>query len=272
MKPTLAAFQDAFVRALHGAAANDPRVAAFAAQPGFAVYRNTVFKGCVDALRANFPTVERLVGVDWFRSAALIYAQDEPPEDARLLLYGTSFPAFLAGFEPARELPWLADVARLDRFWTEAHVAADDTVLGAAGMASLSPEDFMRTVLRPHASARWAWFDQHPVYTIWSANREAVALPEALAWHGEGALLSRAGGAVTWRALGKGGYALLDACAAGRAMEEATACALEAEPDLDLGALFAGLFADGAFGAAQFPDDTAAPTPLPRKQSKTDGA
>ncbi|WP_322011836.1 DNA-binding domain-containing protein [Paraburkholderia sp. J12] len=272
MKPTLAAFQNEFVRALHGAVANDSRVAALAAQPGFAVYRNTVFKGCVDALRANFPTVERLVGSDWFRSAARIYAQDEPPEDARLLLYGSGFPVFLAGFEPARELPWLADVARLDRFWTEAHAAADDTVLGAATMAAFSPEDFMRTVLRPHASARWTWFGTHPVYTIWRANREEVALPEDLAWHGEGALLSRAGGSVTWRALGEGGCALLDACAAGRAMEEAMACALEADPDLDLGVLFAGLFADGAFGAAQFPADAADPASPARKQSKTAGA
>lgn len=267
MTPTLAGFQDDFVRALYGAAANDARVAALAAQPGFAVYRNTVYKGCVDALRANFPTVERLVGVDWFRSAALIYAQAEPPEDARLLLYGATFPAFLARFEPARELPWLADVARLDRLWIEAHVAEDEPALAAAEVAQLSPEDFTRTILRPHASARWAWFDTHPVYSIWNANRLEAALLEALEWRGEGALLLRVGAAVTWRALGAGGCTLLDACAAGRAVGDATAHALEADPALDLGALFAGLFADGAFGAA-------IPTTDPQidKHSESDGA
>jgi hypothetical protein len=250
MNASLAMFQDEFARALHGAAVDDPRVAALAAQPGFAVYRNTVFKGCVDALRANFPTVERLVGAEWFRSAALVHAQAALPEDARLLLYGADFPAFLAGFEPARDLPWLADVARLDRLWTEAHVAADEPVLTAAEVAQCSPEDFTRTVLRPHASARWAWFDAHPVYTIWRANREAVALPDPIEWQGEGALLLRAGASVTWRALSVGGSALLTACAAGYEVGEASALALEAEPTLDLGALFAGLFADGAFGAA----------------------
>jgi hypothetical protein len=33
-----------------------------ARQPGFAVYRNTVLKGCIDALQANYPTVHALVG------------------------------------------------------------------------------------------------------------------------------------------------------------------------------------------------------------------
>ena len=28
----------------------------------FAVYRNTVLKGCIDALQANYPTVGQLVG------------------------------------------------------------------------------------------------------------------------------------------------------------------------------------------------------------------
>lgn len=37
---------------------------------GLAVYRNTVAKGRADALAGLFPTVERLVGSDWFRDAA----------------------------------------------------------------------------------------------------------------------------------------------------------------------------------------------------------
>jgi hypothetical protein len=251
MNGSLTAFQNGFVRALYGMPfSGASEMAALVAQPGFAVYRNTVFKGCVDALQANFPTVERLVGVEWFRSAAVIYAQATPPDDARLVYYGATFPSFLEAFEPARELTWLGGVARLDRLWVEAHVAADEAPLDAADVARLSPEDFTHTVLRPQASARWAWFDAQPVYAIWRANREAVELPEALDWQGEGALLLRAGGRVTWRALGKGGCALLDACAQGREMGEAIEHALAAEPDLDLASLMAGLFADGAFGAS----------------------
>jgi hypothetical protein len=250
MNTSLAAFQQGFVRALYGVPANDPGAATLAAQPGFAVYRNTVMKGCVDALQANFPTVQRLVGEDWFREAAVIFARSTPPEDARLLFYGATFPAFLEAFEPARELTYLAGVARLDRLWIEAHTAADENALAAAEVARLSPELFMRTVLRPHASARWTWFDAQPVYTIWRANREAVSLPDKLDWRAEGALLLRVDGSVTWRALGEGGCALLDACAAGAAVGEAFERALGVEADLDLASLMAALFADGAFSAA----------------------
>ncbi|MEW6690119.1 MAG: DNA-binding domain-containing protein, partial [Pseudomonadota bacterium] len=83
----LAAFQDAFAAAL---AADEPRSALpqLGAQPGFAVYRNTVMKGCIDALQANYPAVERLVGEEWFRAAAAVYARAEPPAHASLLDYG----------------------------------------------------------------------------------------------------------------------------------------------------------------------------------------
>jgi hypothetical protein len=250
MNTSLKAFQEGFVRALYGAPADDPCAAAVAAQPGFAVYRNTVIKGCIDALQANFPTVQQLVGVDWFRAAAAIYAQATPPEDARLLLYGATFPAFLGAFEPARELTYLADVARLDRMWIESHIASDEIALTAAEVTRLSLESFMRAVLRPHASARWAWFDAQPVYTIWRTNREGVALSSAFDWRGEGGLLLRSGGCVTWRSLSEGGCALLDACAEGVTLDECFERALAIEAGLDLASLMATLFADGAFSAA----------------------
>ena len=55
-----------------------------------------------------------------------------------LVDYGEEFPDFLATFEPAAELPYLSDVARLDRFWTQAHVAADQTPIAAADIDGIS--------------------------------------------------------------------------------------------------------------------------------------
>jgi Putative DNA-binding domain len=63
MTATLADFQDDFVHALLATPDNmQPNLSTLTRQPGFAVYRNTVMKGCIDALQANFPTVLRLVG------------------------------------------------------------------------------------------------------------------------------------------------------------------------------------------------------------------
>ena len=115
MTLSLATFQSDFVEALFGRASDLP----CAAQPAFAVYRNTVMKGCIDALEANYPSVARLIGSERFRAAAAVYVPRHPPRSGCLLDYGQGFANFLAGFEPARELFYLSDVARLDRAWIE---------------------------------------------------------------------------------------------------------------------------------------------------------
>ena len=125
MTQSLSDFQDAFAQTLQTGGTGSPTLTTLTAQPGFAVYRNTVMKGCIDALVANYPAVVRLVGDDWFRAAAAVFVRAHPPRHPMLVDYGRDFPSFLSAFEPAAELTYLPDVARLDRFWTEAHVAAD---------------------------------------------------------------------------------------------------------------------------------------------------
>ncbi|MEO7726906.1 MAG: DNA-binding domain-containing protein, partial [Burkholderiales bacterium] len=82
---TLSRFQDAFEYALLAPDAGpDVEVAALTAQPAFAVYRNTVMKGCIDALQANYPAVTRLVGDEWLRAAASVYVRQSPPTDSQM--------------------------------------------------------------------------------------------------------------------------------------------------------------------------------------------
>lgn len=86
----LAQFQDDFAQALLlPDAPLSLAIAAMAAQPGFAVYRNTVMKGCIDALQANYVCVARLVGEEWFRAAAAVFVHAHPPVQPTLLHYGT---------------------------------------------------------------------------------------------------------------------------------------------------------------------------------------
>jgi len=241
-------FERDFIAALW---ADAPEQHALAAQPGFAIYRNTVRKGCIDALEANFPAVVRLVGRDWFRAAAARHASAAPPDDARLLHYGRAFPAFLAGFAPAAGLPWLPAVAMLDRLWTESHAAADAPVLSPAALARIAPEDLQALHLPPHPAARWHWFDGAPIHGIWSANRSGdaqalAALPD-LPWRGEGTLLLRPTQAVTWQPLDAAGCAFLDACRRGATLGDAAVDVLGRHPDADVAALLALLLQAGAF-------------------------
>ena len=244
----LATFQDAFAAALL-AAEPAGELAGIASQPGFAVYRNTVMKGCIDALQANYPAVARIVGEEWFCAAAAVYARASLPRHPSLLDYGADFAQFLSGFAPAAELPYLASVARLDRFWTEAHAARDEAPVPASALARLSRDALGGTVLRPHAAARWAWFSV-PAYSIWSrerAEQTANGDESEIAWRGEGALIARPDDAVQWIGLDEAGCAFMDACAAGGTLAQAAQAALALEPGADLAGLMARLIGAGAF-------------------------
>ncbi len=241
-------FQDAFVAALAGApSALSPWLAeGEAGETGLSVYRNTIARGCVDALAANFPTVLGLVGEDWFRAAAALFAREAPPTHAALLDYGEAFPAWLDRFPPARDLPWLAGIAHLDRLWIEALFAAAAPSLSAQAFADLSPEILARTRVRLHPSVRFAAFEAG-LPGLWVAAREGRDDLE-LSESAQGLLLVRSGASVTYRVVGTADLAFLAACAAGGSLVEAMGQAAEADPDADLQTLFAALIADGVFG------------------------
>jgi hypothetical protein len=247
----LARFQDAFGAALFAsdAAGAVPRaIDGLARQPGFAVYRNTVVRGLVDAIVANHPAVARLVGDEWLRGAAGDYVRAHPPRDAPLLAYGADFDAFLESFAPAVDLPWLPAIARLDRMWREAHGARDDATLDAPVIATLDPAALADAALVPHAAARWAWSDTIPIHALWSRNRADGADLSDVAWRGEGALLTRPAHDVRWREVDRAACAFLDACAEGRRVADAVDAALAADARADLARLMATLLDAGAFG------------------------
>ncbi|MCI3133224.1 DNA-binding domain-containing protein [Phenylobacterium aquaticum] len=247
----LTRFQDAFTTALAG----DPDALlpwwedAEAGAAGLSVYRNTVAKGCADAIVANFPSVERVCGADWLAAAGVRHAAEHPPARPSLLDYGQAFPDWLTTFPPADDMPFLADLARLDLAWTRAHLAADASPLGAAAFAALDAEAFAATAADLHPSATVAGFADG-LAGLWIALRAATP-PEALELNDapSAVLILRPALEVAIRPLTAGGFAFLAACRQGQPLALAAAAALAAEPGLDLAALFADLIAAGAFAA-----------------------
>lgn len=131
----LAALQAAMAQALisgrHDAVAGAIRSGPIAVEEALAVHRNTALHGLVNALRLSHPTVDALVGEDFFEQTARAFVLAHPPASAWLTGYGAGFADFLQTHEPVRDLPYLADVARFD-FALEAVGAEAPGLDGAA--------------------------------------------------------------------------------------------------------------------------------------------
>lgn len=135
----------------------------------FAVYRNNVFVGLTDALRARFPCVVKLVGNEFFAAMARVFAAGTRPSSPVLLHYGAEFPDFIASFPPAAALPYLADVARIERAATEAYHEREAQPLAPGALAGVPPDLAPRLRFQLHPSVRLVR-SPFPAYTIWRMN------------------------------------------------------------------------------------------------------
>jgi hypothetical protein len=165
--------------------------AAAIAQPAtgaMAVYRNTVIHGTVEALRANFPVVEQILGAEMFEAVAVDFATDCPPCRPVLALYGGRFSDWLEQQDWVPEFPYLPDVARVERLRVESLMASDADALPQERAREVIRRSDAR--LRLHPSVRFNWL-RTPAMSIWLAHQQPVGSEIAPEWKAEGALFVR---------------------------------------------------------------------------------
>lgn len=235
--PDLGRFQADFAETI----VNPAVAGALAAQPGFAVYRNTPLKAAVDALIANYSTIDKILGNEMFGAVGLIYGREFRPTSPILCDYGVGFAEFIAASPLADDLPYLADVARIDRLWTEVFLAADAPALAldATQIAPLAS----RIVLHP--ASRHLWLET-PAATIWLAHQQAPFEAIEPVWQGEGVHVTRSEGAVVVELVSAPDIMLLDALAGGSTILAAGETMLASFPDAHLPSIFARLLQRGA--------------------------
>jgi len=239
----LATFQLAFAAAVERGGTHG----SLEAQPGFAVYRNTSPNALIEALRGHYPVTAEILGEEGFDALAFDFSRRSPPADPILLDYGEGFADYLASHEVAGELPYLADVARIERLLGEAHVAADAPMLTVADLGELGVEGWMAMQLPLHPATHFAWL-RTPAVTIWQAH-QADARFERLEpqWRAEGALLTRPAGAVELLPISAAEHRLLAGLRIGERVAEAAAALADIYPEADFPLLFLCLVNRGAF-------------------------
>lgn len=245
--PDLASFQLAFATAM----GRTGRRGSLERQPGFAVYRNTAPVALIETLRANYPVVGDILGEALFGETAFDFVRAHPATDPVLLGYGASFPTFLAAQGWLADLPYLPDVAAIERLRAEAHSAADMPVLDFADLARLGADHWQGLRLRPHPAARIAWLPT-PALTIWRAHHETpdfeTLTPE---WRAEGVLVSRPDGLLQVHELNAPAHRMIFGLKLGEAAGEAAAATAATYPEADIASAFATLVNAGALGRPQ---------------------
>lgn len=247
----LAASQAAFAQALLDPARALPdgiTSARGAADPErFAVYRNNVHVGLTAALAKRFPVVRRLVGEDFFAGMARVYVGLHKPVSPLLFHYGDGFPGFIEQFEPARNIVYLADVARIEAAWTDAYHAEDAEPLATGHLAALTHESLHRVRLVPHPAATLI-SSPHPVGTIWAAHQGDVVAPVRMQ-RPETMLVARPAMDVSVHVLPARDVAFAESLFAGLTLGGAAARTAKSDASFDFGTALVGLVSIGAFNA-----------------------
>lgn len=199
------------------------------------IYRNNVFSGLTEALRAIYPVLDRLVGSVFFNHAAYQYVRRTPSTSGNLHDFGEDFADFLAVFPGAKELAYLPDVARLEWGYHRVFHAADASVFDAGRLSQVPVDKYGAIKFKLHPACHFL-ASQYPILRIWQVNQEdyqgdqRVDLDEG----GVNVLLFRRELDIAVRALSAGEFAFLSAIGDDLKFENVCEAALAAEPNFDI--------------------------------------
>jgi hypothetical protein len=212
------------------------------------IHRHHILDSLAAALAATFPTIQAVVGAEFFRGLARAFIGRSLPTQPVLAEYGAGFPAFIAGHDVARNLPYLADVARLDWALNLAFHAPAGGRLVAADLAAL-PADQLPSLRLSLAPGTVLVCSTYPLDRIWAASQpEAAADPVDLAAGGVRLLVLRRPDDAAFVSLSAAEAAFVAGLGERLTLEEAAG---RAAPGFDLSAGFARLLGLGVFAAPQ---------------------
>lgn len=145
----------------------------------FNVYRNNVVVSLIEALASTFDVTQQQVGRRFFRALAREYVPEHLPDSPVLALYGATFPDFIARFPPLAQLPWLADLARLEWLRVRAYHAADAVPLSSAQILArgAAPQRLLNARVQLHPSL--GLLDSpYAVASLWAAHQDQGRLAD----------------------------------------------------------------------------------------------
>jgi hypothetical protein len=143
-------------------------------------------------------------------------------------------------------MPWLGDVARIERAWLDAYHAADAEPCKPEDLARVDPAALGELRVRPHPATRLVQSD-FPAVTIFTANRSDGKVETVESDRREDALVTRPHLGVDVRLLPPGGALFLKSLLEGKTLGEAAAAGAEDADLFDLAGNIHGMLEAGVF-------------------------
>jgi hypothetical protein len=211
------------------------------------IHRHHVLHSLTEALKANFPVVCHVVDPRFFAYAADAFIRSNPPTKPCLAEYGDAFPDFLSGFEPARGLPYLADLARLEWAAVEAKYAPDALAITAETLQHVAVMDYPNLAFTLDPSLRLL-HAHSAVQRIWAAHQdehepETIDLGTEQAW----LMVRRRNDVIEVVSIDPATFAFITAVQSGRPLAQAGEAGLAADPFFDMATALRRLLVEDAF-------------------------
>jgi Putative DNA-binding domain len=206
----------------------------------FGVYRGNMRGALGEAIAVRYPVVQRLVGEPFFLAMAREFAVNNLPRSPVLIDYAANFSDFIEGFEAAKSLPYLADVARLESAYWQAYHADDVEPISAEEFGKLDTNTLheLRFEMLPSFAVVRSSF---PIVAIWRTNTEDDEIAAIDLTLSEDALVVRPRLDVEVRGLPSGAGLFLSLLHQGVALGEAVGVSTDASPGFDLAINLTGL-------------------------------
>ena len=210
----------------------------------YAVYRNNVVVGLMEAMRSAFPSLLAVMGEAGFNRVARNFIAVSPPKSPMMQHYGDGFADFLAGFRPLAKSPFLADVARAERAFLRSWHARDAVAATINEIAGMGEAALPELVFEPHPAAilitsKW------PVADLFD-RRNGDGDGEIDLGEAQCLLFTRPELSVIVQSLNAANAAFAGALLDGERLGDAAACGFDVDPEFDFASGLQTIFSSGA--------------------------
>ncbi len=199
------------------------------------IYQNNFFISLTECLQNIYPTIQKLLGEDFFTATANIYIKNYPSTSSNIHQFGNHFAEFLINFPETASLKYLNEVALLEWAYHEAFHEEDSKLFDLTKLQNIPESKYGEIHFKLHPSARLFAFN-YPIMRIWnlchnnSNKNDSVNLEVG----GENILIIRRNLEVTFDLLNNAEFAFLHACRNDLNFEHACRIALQVEAKFDI--------------------------------------